>query len=44
MLERIVANTCEAHTLATLRGALLPRLISGRIGIDHAAIRLEAVA
>ena len=44
MLERIVANTREAHTLATLRDVLLPRLISGEIGIDDAALRLGAVA
>lgn len=31
MLEKIAANVLEAHTLATLRNTLLPRLISGQL-------------
>jgi type I restriction enzyme S subunit len=31
LLERIVTNALQAKTLATLRDALLPRLISGQL-------------
>jgi type I restriction enzyme S subunit len=31
MIERVVANTSESRTLATLRDTLLPKLISGEI-------------
>ena len=38
---RIVANTSETESLATLRDTLLPKLLSGEIRVDDAAEILE---
>ncbi|MXW91199.1 MAG: restriction endonuclease subunit S [Rhodospirillaceae bacterium] len=42
MLERVVVRRVEAHTLASLRDALLPRLISGEIRLNDAERHVEA--
>ena len=34
MLDRIVANIYETHTLVALRDALLPKLISVELRVD----------
>lgn len=31
MIERILVNLCQSHTLATLRSTLLPKLLSGEV-------------
>jgi type I restriction enzyme S subunit len=36
LFERIVANTREAQSLATLRDTLLPKLISGELRVEDA--------
>ncbi|MEO0538274.1 MAG: hypothetical protein AAF215_30985 [Cyanobacteria bacterium P01_A01_bin.123] len=41
---RIAANENESRTLAQLRDALLPKLLSGEIRVKEAAQALEAVA
>lgn len=37
ILQRIIENTLQAQTLATLRDTLLPRLISGQLLLSHSA-------
>ena len=44
MLEQIVANVHESHTLAVQRDTLLPKLISGKIRLRDAARQMEAIA
>ena len=44
VVEQIVANVQESHTLAALRDALLPKLICGQIRIRDAARQVECVA
>ena len=41
---RIVANARESHTLAALRDALLPKLLSGKLRVGDAARFVEAGA
>lgn len=40
MLEAILANHEQAHTLFTLRDALLPRLISGQLRVPESQIEI----
>jgi type I restriction enzyme S subunit len=42
--RRVVSNLHESRTLAALRGALLPKLLSGELRVPAAAILLEATA
>ena len=42
--EQIVANVHESHTLAALRDALLPKLISGEIRLRDVERQVECVA
>ena len=44
ILDRIIANIHEARSLATLRDALLPRLVSGELRLGEAVERLESTA
>ena len=44
VVEQIVANVHESHTLAALRDTLLPKLISGEIRLRDAARQVEGVA
>ena len=44
MFERIVSNEQQAQTLASLRDTLLPRLISGQLGLPEAEALLEELA
>lgn len=44
MTKKIEANIHEAHTLAALRDALLPRLMSGELRIREAEKQVEALA
>jgi type I restriction enzyme S subunit len=37
LMERIVANTLQSHTLAAIRDALLPKLLSGEISAQPTA-------
>ena len=43
VLEQITANVRESRTLATLRDALLPKLISGEIRVRDAVRQVESV-
>jgi type I restriction enzyme S subunit len=42
LFERITANTRESRTLAALRDALLPKLISGELRVPEAEELVEA--
>ena len=42
--DRVESNEKESRTLATLRGTLLPKLISGELRVTSAAKIVEAVA
>lgn len=44
LMERIHANGRQANTLTRLRDALLPRLISGKLGLPDAEAQIEALA
>ena len=44
VLEQIVANVHESHTLAAQRDTLLPKLISGEIRLRDAARQMENIA
>ena len=44
ILNRIIANIHEARALATLRDALLPKLVSGEVRLGEAVERLESAA
>ena len=44
MLHRIFANCNESRTLAALRDALLPKLLSGELRVPAAAQLTEATA
>ena len=44
VLEQIVANVHESHTLAALRDTLLPMLISGKVRLRDAVRQVERVA
>ena len=44
VVEQIVANVHESHTLAALRDTLLPKLISGEIRLRDAERQVEGVA
>ena len=44
VLDQIVANVHESHTLAAQRDTLLPKLISGKIRLGDAARQVEAIA
>jgi type I restriction enzyme S subunit len=39
--ELVEANTRESHTLAALRGALLPKLLSGEVRLTQAGKAVE---
>lgn len=41
LLERRIANSIQARQLSTLRDALLPRLISGKLRLPEARDQLE---
>ena len=41
LLDRILANHGESHTLATLRDALLPKLLSGELSVAGAESLME---
>ncbi len=41
VVERVIENTLQAKTLATLRDTLLPRLISGQLRLSEAGAQLE---
>ena len=34
MIDKIIANNLESRTLAALRDALLPKLLSGELRVD----------
>jgi type I restriction enzyme S subunit len=42
LLDRVLQNEVEIHSLSTLRDALLPKLISGELRVDEAARIAEA--
>jgi type I restriction enzyme S subunit len=42
LFDRIAANRCESRTLAELRNALLPKLISGELRVRDAEAAVEA--
>ena len=42
-LEKTIANRAESQTLARIRGALLPRLMSGELRVSEAEKAVEAV-
>lgn len=42
LIDRIVSNALQAHTLSTLRDTLLPRLISGQLRLPEAQATTEA--
>lgn len=42
LLKRIAENDRQSHTLATLRDTLLPKLLSGEVGVDRTQAVLEA--
>ena len=42
ILQRMIDNALQAHTLSTLRDTLLPRLISGQLRLPEAQAALEA--
>lgn len=44
LLNRIVSNNLESHTLRTIRDTLLPKLMSGEIRVEEAEKLVEAVA
>jgi type I restriction enzyme S subunit len=44
LVERIIANIHESRTLAALRDALLPKLLSGELRVPAALPKLEASA
>ena len=44
LVERIIANIHESRTLAALRDALLPKLVSGKLRAPAAAKLVEARA
>ena len=43
LIDQIIANRVQSRTLATLRDALLPKLLSGEISVVSATSELEAV-
>ncbi len=43
IIEKIIANNLESRALASLREALLPKLLSGELHIPVAAELVEAV-
>jgi type I restriction enzyme, S subunit len=44
LIDKMIANTTEAHTLADLRDMLLPKFMSGEIGVRDVEREIEAVA
>ena len=44
VLDQIVANVHESHTLAAQRDTLLPMLISGKVRLRDAVRQVERVA
>jgi type I restriction enzyme S subunit len=42
--DRILANERESHTLASLRDALLPKLLSGEVRLNRAEQITEVVS
>ena len=44
LLDKLIANRLETRTLATLRDALLPKLLSGELRVPAAMCKLEARA
>ena len=44
MIESLWKRKVESRTLANLRDALLPKLISGELGVGHAQRVMEATS
>ena len=44
LIEKLIANNLESRTLAALRDALLPKLLSGELRVPAAAPFVEATA
>ncbi len=42
LLERIIEDIHQSHTLSQIRDTLLPKLLSGEIRVDNMDKRLEA--
>ena len=44
LVDQIIANIHESRTLAALRDALLPKLLSGEVRVEDAEKRVKGVA